>query len=114
MKGKRFFKDDVQIITKQRIPDGSGGFTQGELPSGPPYKVFLDTPNAQEQFLVNQMNQETFDRYMYFNYGMPFVRNTKLQHVDKSGVITKYEVVGKPENQGGRDQFMRANLREVP
>lgn len=113
MKGKRFFKDDVQLITKQRVSDGLGGFTQKEMPSGDVYKVFLDTPSSQDIFLANQLQQATFDRYMYYPYGLPFAWANKLQHVAKDGTVTKYEIVGKPENQGGQDRYMRANLKEV-
>lgn len=111
MKGKRFYKDTVQTITRQRVPDGYGGTVMKDVVTAT-YKVFIDTPNAEERFYTNQMNAEVFDRYMYFPYGLAIKRDMRLQTTEQGETVT-YEVIGQPEDQGGQNQIMRAKLRKV-
>ena len=111
MRGKRFFKDDVQVIAMQRVPDGYGGTEMKEVVVAA-YKVFIDTPTSQERFYTNQMNAEVFDRYMYYPYGLTIQRAMRLQTVEQGTTVT-YEVIGQPEDQGNQNRIMRAKLREV-
>lgn len=113
MRGKRFYTDAVEVLEKKKVPDGAGGSQLLEVPVGE-YKVFIDTPTASEQFYSNQMEDDKFERYMYYAYGLyAFKRGMRLQR-EEEGILVKYEIVGKPENQGGRNQVMRAKLKEVP
>ena len=114
MSGGRFFTDLVQVMEKKKVPDGSGGTTIKEVVVGKPF-VFIDTPEAREQFYSNQIEDSKFERYMYYPYrSFTFKRGMRLNHEEDDGTIVKYEVVGKPVNQGGRNKVMRAQLKEVP
>lgn len=112
MRGQRFYTDLVEVIEKKKTSDGAGGTTTKDVVVGEQF-VFIDTPTASEQFQINQMETDKFERYMYYPYGGAFKRGMRLQR-EEEGVLVKYEVVGKPENQGGRNQVMRAKLKEVP
>lgn len=108
-----FFTDTVQIVEKRTVSDGQGGRETRTVGVGDMIAVFLDTPTANDLFLANQLQQETFDRYMYYTYGQPFKRGQEIQEIVDGVVVMSYKVVGKPEDQGGRKQFMRAHLKEV-
>lgn len=113
MRGKRFYTDTVEVLEKKSVPDGNGGSETKEVPIDE-FQVFIDTPTASEQFYTNQMEDDRFERYMYYAYGLfPCKRGMRIQR-EEEGTQVKYEVVGKPENQGGRNQVMRAKLKEVP
>lgn len=114
MRGERFYTDLVHVMEKRKVPDGAGGSETKEVPVGE-CLVFIDTPTASEQFYSNQMEDDKFERYMYYPRNLfTFKRGMRLNHEEDDGIMVKYEVVGKPENQGGRNKVMRANLKEVP
>lgn len=111
MKGQRFFKHSVDVKEQKRVPDGFGGTEMKDVVVAT-YKVFIDTPSSEERFYMNQLNAEVFDRYMYYPYGLDIKRDMRL-HTTEQGSSIIYEVIGKPEDQGGQNRFMRVKLREV-
>lgn len=113
MRGQRFYQHTVDLFETKSVPDGAGG-TEIKNIIIDTYDVFIDTPSASEQFQPNQSEDDKFERFMYYQYGVATIkRGMTLRTIEEGETIT-YKVVGKPENQGGRNRVMRAKLTEVP
>ncbi|MEH6941524.1 phage head closure protein [Bacillus sp. JJ722] len=100
------FPHEVEIHTKQRIPDGVGGYIS-DWAKLSDLDAFVDTPTSRERYEAQQLSNP-LDRYMYFEYGADLTSVMRIKHNSDL-----YELAGRPEDQGGADEVMRVALKLV-
>lgn len=100
------FPHEIVFLEKTRIPDGGGGYETGWAEKLS-FNGFLDTPTSQEMFKAQQLNY-TLDRSLYY----PFREDVQEQMRCRYRNAT-YEIVGKPEDQGGQHAVMKVSLKLV-
>lgn len=100
------FPHSVTIQSKQRVPDGSGGF-KTDWTTLEVINAFIDTPTSKER-LIAQQAQNPLDRFMYYPYRKDIKSTMRILFDDDI-----YELVGRPEDQGGQNEIMRVALKLV-
>ncbi|ANU28454.1 phage head closure protein [Planococcus versutus] len=100
----------VTFQTLSKVPDGGGGFTElwttKVMAQG-----FLDTPSSREIFEAQQLNNP-LDRNFYFPYRTDIYPNMRCVY-NNDGIIETYELIGKPQDQGGQREVMLVPLKLV-
>jgi SPP1 family predicted phage head-tail adaptor len=100
------FPHTVEVVEKQRISDGAGGYKTEWMPVDT-IEAFVDTPSSKEQYYAQQLSN-SLDRYMYYPYRTDLSSAMRLRY---EGEI--YEFAGRPEDQGGQHEIMRVALKLV-
>lgn len=100
------FPHTVEVVEKQRISDGAGGYKTEWMPVDT-VDAFVDTPTSKEQYYAQQLSNH-LDRYMYYPYRTDLTSSMRLRY---EGEI--YEFAGRPEDQGGQHEIMRVALKLV-
>jgi len=95
------------LIESEPTPDGGGGYKKGEWIVYDEIKGFMDTPSSHEVFQAHQL-QHPFDRHLYYPYRKDINSNMRVLFDGDT-----YEFVGKPMDQGGQQEVMKANLRLI-
>lgn len=93
-----------QSLTK--VSDGAGGFAQQWI-DGLTFVGFLDTPSSREIFQAMQL-QTPLDRNLYYPYRTDV--NEKMRCTCEGET---YELIGKPQDQGGQHEVMKVPLKLV-
>lgn len=93
-----------QVFTK--VSDGAGGSTKS-WKNTLYIKGFLDTPSSREIFQAMQLHAP-LDRNLYFPY-----RNDVNETMRCTCEGDQYELIGKPQDQGGQHEIMKVPLKLV-
>lgn len=97
-----------QELTK--TPDGGGGYTS-LWTAKMQFDGLLDTPGSRELFEAHQLNSP-MDRNLYYPYRTDVKADMRcIYEVD--GIVETYEVVGRPQDQGGQREVMVVRLKLV-
>ena len=96
----------VTFWEQRKIPDGAGGNEIGWA-SVLSIQGFLDTPNSREIFIAQQ-RENPLDRNLYYPYRTDINENMRCSCEGDT-----YELVGKPQDQGGQHEVMKVALKLV-
>lgn len=100
------FPHEVVFLKKTKLPDGGGGNIIGwkeELS----FNGFLDTPSSRDLFTANQLTKP-FDRSLFYPYRTDVAVDMRCRCEGDT-----YEIVGRPEDQGGQNRVMKVSLKLV-
>lgn len=100
------FPHVVTFQTYTKVPDGGGGYTQ-RWADVLTIDAFMDTPSSKELFEAMQL-QNPLDRNLYYEYRTDI--NEKMRCTFEGET---YELVGKPQDQGGQHEVMKVPLKLV-
>ena len=89
-----------------KVPDGAGGF-KPTWTTVLHIQGFLDTPSGREIFQAMQL-QTPLDRNLYYPYRTDV--NEKMRCTCDGET---YELIGKPQDQGGQHEIMKVPLKLV-
>lgn len=104
------FPHNVTFQSLSKNPDGGGGYDEAWT-DALNFNGFLDTPSSREIFVAQQL-QNPLDRNFYYPYRTDVLE--KMRCVYKYDDITEtYEVIGKPQDQGGQREVMVVPLKLV-
>lgn len=97
----------VTFQTLTKVSDGAGGSTKlwADVLT---IDAFLDTPSSHEIFAAMQL-QNPLDRNLYYEY-----RNDINEKMRCTCEDVTYELIGKPQDQGGQHEVMKVPLKLVP
>lgn len=101
------FPHTVTFQSYRKIPDGGGGYKQEWVNAIEKMEAFCDTPSSREIFQAQQLNTP-FDRNLFYPYRTDI--NEKMRCVFEGET---YELVAKPQDQGGQQEIMKVQLRLV-
>lgn len=101
------FPHEVTLWEQRNIPDGGGGHEKG-FTAVLTINVFMDTPSSRETYEAQKLNNP-LDRVMYFPFRTDIKSDMRVTYLDET-----YEIVGRPQDQGGQGEIMRLPLRLVP
>lgn len=87
--------------------DDSGGFVEGGPVELFEMQCFVDTPSSYEEYVAMQKKNE-FDRYILYPYRTDITSDMQVVYEGMT-----YEIVGKPQDQGGWHEIMRLRIKEV-
>lgn len=96
----------VVFKTFTKVPDGAGGYVQNWTPTLT-IQGFLDTPSSREIFTAQQLSNP-LDRNLYYAYRSDI--NEKMRCTCEGDT---YELIGKPQDQGGQHEVMKVALKLV-
>lgn len=96
----------VVFQTLTKVPDGAGGNKQ-VWAIGLTIAGFLDTPSSREIFQAMQL-QVPLDRNLYYPYRTDI--NETMRCTCEGD---QYELIGKPQDQGGQHEIMKVPLKLV-
>lgn len=96
----------VIFKTLTKVSDGAGGYVQSWTPTLT-IQGFLDTPSSREIFTAQQL-QNPLDRNLYYAYRVDI--DAKMRCTCEGDT---YELVGKPQDQGGQHEVMKVALKLV-
>ncbi|MRX54842.1 phage head closure protein [Bacillus idriensis] len=88
-----------------KLSDGAGGYTQSWADVIVDVPAFCDTPSSRELFQAQQLNTP-FDRNLYYEYRTDI--NEKMRCIFEGEA---YELIAKPQDQGGQNEVMKVQLR---
>lgn len=100
------YPHEVVFLKKTKVSDGGGGYVTGwkeELS----FNGFLDTPSSRDLFTANQLTKP-FDCSLYYPYRKDVTTDMRCQCEGDT-----YEIVGRPEDQGGQHEIMKVSLKLV-
>lgn len=100
------YPHDAVFLKQTKVPDGGGGHKKAwtEVLD---FSGFLDTPTSREVFKAHQLNV-TVDRSFYYPYRTDVTADMRCLCQGDT-----YELVGKPEDQGGQEEVMKVALKLV-
>jgi len=100
----------VVFQTLNKVSDGAGGYMQSwvEVTSIKDFSGFLDTPLSREIFTAQKLSNP-LDSNLYYPYRTDI--NEKMRCICEGDT---YELVGKPQDQGGQHEVMKVPLKLVP
>lgn len=96
----------VTFQTFAKVPDDAGGHEQ-LWTDVLTISAFMDTPSSKELFTAMQL-QNPLDRNLYYPYRTDI--NEKMRCICEGEM---YELIGKPQDQGGQHEVMKAPLKLV-
>jgi SPP1 family predicted phage head-tail adaptor len=102
------YPHSVTFQELQKVPDGAGGFEQAWVDVLIDVPAFCDTPSSREIFQAQQLNTP-FDRNLYYEYRTDITE--KMRCVFEDDI---YELIAKPQDQGGQKEVMKVQLRMIP
>ncbi|RLJ90123.1 phage head closure protein [Planococcus citreus] len=105
------FPHHIEFQTLGKVPDGGGGYKEDWV-TVLDFNGFLDTPTSQELFQAQQLNY-TLDRNLFYPYRTDVKEQMRCLYRYDSTVET-YELVSKPQDQGGQREIMKLMLKLVP
>ncbi|PUB12623.1 phage head closure protein [Paenisporosarcina sp. OV554] len=97
----------VVFQTFTKVPDGAAGHIKA-WKNVLEFNGFLDTPSSREIFKAHQLNNP-LDRNLYYPYRTDV--DPKLRCTCEGDT---YELVGRPQDQGGQHEVMKVALKLVP
>jgi SPP1 family predicted phage head-tail adaptor len=100
------YPHEVVFLEQSKVPDGGGGY-KTSWKEVLVFEGFLDTPTSRELFKAQQLNY-TLDRSLYYPYRTDVKEKMRCQCEGDT-----YELVGKPEDQGGQHEVMKVSLKLV-
>jgi SPP1 family predicted phage head-tail adaptor len=100
------YPHEVVFQTSTKVSDGAGGHVQSWTPTLT-IQGFLDTPSSREIFTAQQLSNP-LDRNLYYPYRTDI--NEKMRCTCEGDT---YELVGKPQDQGGQHEVMKVPLKLV-
>ena len=100
------YPHSITFQTLTKVSDGAGGFTS-TWTTTLSIQGFLDTPSSREIFQAMQLSNP-LDRNLYYPYRTDI--NEKMRCVCEGET---YELIGKPQNQGGQREIMKVPLKLV-
>lgn len=100
------FPHEVTFQALTKVSDGGGGHKQVWV-DVLTFDAFLDTPSSREIFQAQQ-SENPLDRNLYYEYRTDI--NEKMQCTCEG---ERYELVGKPQDQGGQKEVMKVPLKLV-
>lgn len=101
------FPHPAVFLQQTKVPDGGGGHvTSWTKVLG--FNGFLDTPASRDLFTANHLTKP-FDRSFFYPY-----RTDVLSTMCCECEGDLYEIVGRPEDQGGQHEVMKVSLKLVP
>ena len=95
----------------EKESDGGGGFTE-LWTTVLDFDGLLDTPDSREVFQAQQLNV-TLDRNFFYPYRTDVTEKMRAVYRHKDTVET-YEIVSRPQDQGGQHEVMKLMLKLVP
>lgn len=101
------YPHEVVFLKQTKVPDSGGGkiLTWKQVLK---FDGFMDTPSSREIFQAHQLNNP-LDRNFYFPYRNDVTPDMRCQF---EGDV--YDLVGKPQDQGGQREVMLVPLKLVP
>lgn len=104
------FPHTVTIQAYSKVPDGAGGYKQDWADVIVDMEAFCDTPSLREAQAVfeAQQSRTPFDRNLYYPYRTDI--DEKMRCIFENET---YELAGKPQDQGGQHEIMKAPLRLI-
>ncbi|MBT2680050.1 phage head closure protein [Bacillus sp. ISL-35] len=101
------FPHEITFWEQRKIPDGGGGH---ELAYAAVLTMigFMDTPSSREIYEFQKLDNQ-LDRVLYYPYRTDIKTDMRVKYQDET-----YEVVGRPQDQGGQGEVMRLPLKLVP
>lgn len=96
----------VVFQTFTKVSDGAGGYTR-TWETALTFQGFLDTPESRETFTAQQL-KNPLDRNLYYPYRTDV--NASMRCFCEGDT---YEVVGKPQDQGGQHEVMKVPLKLI-
>lgn len=93
-----------QAFTK--VSDDAGGYKQ-TWNTALSFQGFLDTPESREIFAAQQLNNP-LDRNLYYPYRTDV--NANMRCICEGNT---YELVGRPQDQGGQHEVMKVPLKLI-
>ncbi|WP_162920114.1 phage head closure protein [Paenisporosarcina cavernae] len=100
------YPHQVTFLEQTKIPDGSGGY-EIVWKAVLTISAFMDTPSSGEIFQAQQL-QNPLDRNLYYSYRTDIHENMRCAFLAET-----YELVGKPQDQGGQHEVMKVSLKLV-
>lgn len=97
----------VTFQTFTKVSDGGGGHEQKWV-DVLTIDAFLDTPSSREIFEATRL-ENPMDRNLYYPYRRDI--NEKMRCSCEGET---YELIGKPQDQGGQHEVMKVPLKLVP
>lgn len=96
----------VTFQSLKKVSDGAGGYVE-KWSNVLTLSGFMDTPSSREIFHAMQL-QNPLDRNLYYPYRTDV--NEKMRCTFKGET---YELIGKPQDQGGQHEVMKVPLKLV-
>ncbi|WP_416144907.1 phage head closure protein [Planococcus koreensis] len=100
------YPHEVVFLKKSKVPDGGGGNVISWT-KVLEFNGFMDTPSSLQIFQAHQLNNP-LDRNFYFPYRNDVTPDMQCQFEGDT-----YELVGKPQDQGGQREVMLVPLKLV-
>ena len=101
------YPHEVEFQTFTKVSDGAGGNTKTWL-KVLKFNGFMDTPSSKEIYRAHQLNNP-LDRNLYYPYRTDI--DPKMRCLFEGDT---YELVGRPQDQGGQHEVMKVALKLVP
>lgn len=102
------YPHDIIFLKQSKVPDGGGGGNVLEWVKVLEFKGKMDTPSSREIFQAHQLNNP-LDRNLFFPYRTDVTPDMRCQFEGDT-----YDLVGKPQDQGGEHEVMLVPLKLVP
>lgn len=96
----------VTFQSLKKVSDGGGGYVE-KWSNVLTISGFMDTPSSREIFQAMQL-QNPLDRNLYYPYRTDV--NEKMRCAFEGET---YELIGKPQDQGGQHEVMKVPLKLV-
>lgn len=96
----------VTFQSLKKVSDGAGGYVE-KWSNVLTLTCFMDTPSSREIFQAMQL-QNPLDRNLYYPYRTDV--NEKMRCTFEGET---YELIGKPQDQGGQHEVMKVPLKLV-
>ncbi|MED4461859.1 phage head closure protein [Metabacillus fastidiosus] len=100
------FPHEVTIQELASVSDGGGGHKKAWT-TFLTMEGFMDTPTSKERYEAMQLNNP-LDRYLYYPYRTDIKTDMRAVFEEET-----YEIVGRPEDQGGQHEIIRLPLKLV-
>lgn len=100
------FPHVVTLQTYSKVPDGAGGYEQ-TWSDVLTIDAFMDTPSSREIFAAMQL-QNPLDRNLYYSYRTDIDEKMRCTCEGET-----YELIGRPQDQGGMHEVMKVPLKLV-
>lgn len=105
------FPHHVEFQIFDKVSDGGGGHEKDWI-TVLDFNGFLDTPTSQELFQAQQLNY-TLDRNLFYPYRTDVKEQMRCIYREDD-IQETYELVSRPQDQGGQREIMKLMLKLVP